>query len=432
MPALLKSQSVEPSAQPKKLEKPAVGKEAEHRRSKVKRADKYWAKKLESGHTQHTQQLINERLEALTHPPPIDPPYPSGLESDDDPYESAWDVPSKPSPYEVTDSEEEQDDVMAYDTETSHQMTLADWDRLRRRQHLHRERREHQQRKDRIAKGATLPLFKNSSKEGATPYIDWRNCIDKMISDKLDEARIRSLVMKLLEGLPKAMARLAFKKGKGMLKDILKALDKLYRRSASYVHLQSEMCNIQQLYKESAQDYYEQLVHLQVTIQDKYPERLHDLELERTTQEAFYNRLCDEYKPMIVHMLEHEDVTVSDLVEAVRKVELIQERHRIQHQDASQYPPSTSTSYHKPAFYKGKDKDKKDDKGNGKGPIKAKAVQIDSDVGSNTDESEDSDAERSADENALWRDGYYCCAVRNAEQTEHFFGACFNCRDEGH
>ena len=108
----------------------------------MRRADKYWAKKLEAGHTQHTQQLIDERLEALTHPPLIDPPYTSGLESDDDPYESARDVPSEPSPYEVTDSEEEQDDIMAYDTETSHQMMVADRDRLRRRQRLRREHRE--------------------------------------------------------------------------------------------------------------------------------------------------------------------------------------------------------------------------------------------------------------------------------------------------
>ena len=75
------------SAPPKKLEKPVVGKEAEHRRSKVRRADKYWARKLEAGHTQHTQRLIDERLEALTHPPLMDPPYASGLTSDDDPYE---------------------------------------------------------------------------------------------------------------------------------------------------------------------------------------------------------------------------------------------------------------------------------------------------------------------------------------------------------
>ena len=148
-----------------------------------------------------------------------------------------------------------------------------------------------------------------------------------MIAEKVDEDRVRSLVMQSLEGPPKDTARLAFKKGKGTLKDILKALDKLYGRSASYVHLQSEMCNIQQLYKESAQDYYERLVCLQVAIQDKYPERLHDMELERTTQEAYYNGLRDEYKPMIVHMLENLDVTVGDLVEAVRKVESIQERH---------------------------------------------------------------------------------------------------------
>ena len=108
----------------------------------MRRADKYWAKKLETGHTQHTQQLIDERLEALTHPPPIDPPYPSRLESNDDPYELAQDVLSKPSPYEVTDSEEEQDNVMAYDTETSHQVMVADRDRLRRRQHLCCEHRE--------------------------------------------------------------------------------------------------------------------------------------------------------------------------------------------------------------------------------------------------------------------------------------------------
>ena len=93
---------------------------------------------------------------------------------------------------------------------------------------------------------------------------------------------------------------------------------------------------------------------------------------------------------------------------------------------------STSTSYHKPAFYKGKDKDKKDNKGNGKGVIKAKAAQIDTDVESDASESNDSDAERSADENALWRDGYYCYAIRHAEQTEHFFRVCFNCRDERH
>ena len=113
--------------------------------------------------------------------------------------------------------------------------------------------------------------------------------MDELITDKLDEKWIWSLVLQSLEGPPKNIACLAYKNGKRSLKNILQALDKLYGRSAPYVHLQLEMCNIQQTYKESAQDYYQRLVRLQVTIQDKYPEHLHDIELERMAQEAFYN-----------------------------------------------------------------------------------------------------------------------------------------------
>ena len=109
--------------------KPVIGEAREHRRKKVRRADVYWARKLESGHTQHVQRLIDEQLEALMHPALVDVPYSSGLDSDNGPYGSAQDAASTPSdslPYEVTDSEEEGDDVVAYDTEDSHQMTVAD------------------------------------------------------------------------------------------------------------------------------------------------------------------------------------------------------------------------------------------------------------------------------------------------------------------
>ena len=190
---------------------------------------------MEAGHTQHTQCLIDERLEELTHPPLIDPPYSSGTDSADELYESAQEplgYTTDPSPFEVTDTEDEdRDNVVEYDTETSHQVTVAERNKQRKKQQQRRDHREHQRRKERLAKGATLPLFKNSSKEGATHYVDWRNCVDEMVADKLDEKRIRSLVMQSLEGPPKDTARLAFKKGKGTLKDILKALDKLYKLS---------------------------------------------------------------------------------------------------------------------------------------------------------------------------------------------------------
>ena len=65
------------SAVPKMKEKAAKTKEPEPWHRKVCRADKYWAKKLEQGYAQHThsQRVIDEWLESLTHPPLLNTPY---------------------------------------------------------------------------------------------------------------------------------------------------------------------------------------------------------------------------------------------------------------------------------------------------------------------------------------------------------------------
>ena len=59
-------------------------------------------------------------------------------------------------------------------------------------------------------------------------------------------------------------------------------------------------------------------------------------------------------------------------------------------------------------------------------------TQVEPDIEPEFRSSAESDEEGSADENALWRDSYYCCAICNVDQSETFFGACFNCRDQGH
>ena len=243
-----------PLAVLKKKEKASKTKKPEPWHGKVCQTDKYWAKKLKQGYAQHThaQLVIDEWLESLTHPPLLDTPYSSEEDTNDGLYESLIEPQSalsdNPSPYQVTDSELEGNDVVAYDIETSHHMTIANRHWLRRKQWLRHEHHECRCQKDCWARGASLPLFKNTSKEGATMYIDWRNSVDELIANKLEEKQIWSLVLQSLEGPPKDTARLAYKNGKGSLKDILQALDKLYSCSASYVHLQSEMCNIQQTY----------------------------------------------------------------------------------------------------------------------------------------------------------------------------------------
>ena len=198
-------------------------------------------------------------MQCLLHTATGPLPMTSDTESREEPYESTveYGATTDALPYEAYDSEEESDDVVAYDTETSHLMTVADRNRQWKKQQQRQDRCEKKKQREHRARGVTLPLFKNSTKEGAMTYIDWHNSVDELVQDKVGVKCIKSLVLQSLEGPPKDMARLANKRGKGTLADILLVLDKAYGQSASYVYLQSGLCNIQQMYKESAQDYFE-------------------------------------------------------------------------------------------------------------------------------------------------------------------------------
>ena len=224
-------------------------------RGKGWRADKHFTKMVAANNLKNLQHKGNEWMQCLLHAATGPLSMTSDAKSREEPYKSAMDygATTDASLYEAYNSEEESDDVMAYDTETSHLTTVADrncqWKKQQQRWDRHEKKK---QRECRVRK-ATLPLFKNSTKEGATTYIDWRNSVDELVQDKVGVERIKSLVLQSLEGPPKDMARLANKRGKGTLANILLVLDKVYGRSVSYIHLQLELCNIQQMYKESAQ-----------------------------------------------------------------------------------------------------------------------------------------------------------------------------------
>ena len=64
-------------------------KEPEPQCWKVHQSDKYWARNLEQGYAQHThtQWVIDEWLQSVTHPSLLDTPYSSAEDTKDGPYE---------------------------------------------------------------------------------------------------------------------------------------------------------------------------------------------------------------------------------------------------------------------------------------------------------------------------------------------------------
>ena len=176
------------------------------------------------------QHKGDERMQCLLHSAAGPSLMTSDAESREEPYESAMDygVTTDASPYEAYDSEEELDNVMAYNTEMSHFTMVADRNHQQKKQQQCRDWCEKKKQRECRARGATLPLFKNSMKEGAMMYIDWCNSVDELVQDKVGMEHIRSLVLQSLEGPSKDTARLANKRGKGTLADILLVLDKAY------------------------------------------------------------------------------------------------------------------------------------------------------------------------------------------------------------
>ena len=174
---------------------------------------------------------------------------------------------------------------------------------------------------------------------------------------------------------------------------------------------------------------FERMVRLQVAIQDKYPTRLKDAELEQTAQEAYFNGLRDEFKPRVAYMLDNPGIKVTDLVETVQHIEAATEWRHIQRQDASYYLASTSA---KPAYQKDQRNDTNGKHNHNQGVINAKPAQIESDPSSEEEDPEEAERQRIANENAIWQDRYYMCTAAKADNIDMFYNMCYNCHEPGH
>ena len=264
-------------------------------------------------------------------------------------------------------------------------------------------------------------------------YVDWHQQVQALIDRGIPVRRVRDLVMEALEGPLKSDALGKYNQEDKSLKDILGVLDKVYGGQTSYIALQSELCNMQQAYGESAKAFYQRMTPIIVQIQEKHAGHLKEEELANTAKDAFYNGLREEYKPLIAHKVDKPDIRVSDLLQEVQKIEENKARRW------ARYPPSVSArnnynnNSHSPTYkgqsdgtgYKGSHyKDKKLD------TIGVRMVNADDpDDGAIPVETEVKSPE---DGITIWNDGYYYCLRQQADDVDHHTGTCYNCKETGH
>ena len=172
----------------------------------------------------------------------------------------------------------------------------------------HRDRREHRKmnaRKQRDCRNGrvVLPLFWESTKEGALTYTDWRLEVEEYIVKKYPRPKIKEAMFTSLEGKAKQNYQACDERGDLSPEKILEKMDMIYGTSVSFRDLNAKLCRLKQGAQESPKDYYEQMVDISVALKEYHGDRFQPRELARMKKQCFFTGLWENYKYLVSHLI---------------------------------------------------------------------------------------------------------------------------------
>ena len=113
-----------------------------------------------------------------------------------------------------------------------------------------------------------LPLFQESTKEGALTYMDWRLEVEENIMKGYSGSKIKDAMFTSLEVKAKRNYQACDKKGNLTPKKILEKMDMIYGTSTLFRVLNAKLCCLKQGPQKSPKDYYECMVDISVALKE--------------------------------------------------------------------------------------------------------------------------------------------------------------------
>ena len=205
----------------------------------------------------------------------------------------------------------------------------------KRRKQKHQDRRASRKTnakklKDRWSGRVVLPLFWESTKEGALTYANWRLEVEEYIMKGYSGSKIKDAMFTSLEGKAKRNYQACDEKGDLMPEKILEKMDMIYGTSTSFRVLNAKLCGLKQGPQESPKDYYECMVDISVALKEYHGDRFQPGELARMKKACFFAGLRENYKYLVSHLKDQEDIDPVFMLKEIREC------------DESRYPASTS------------------------------------------------------------------------------------------
>ena len=336
-------------------------------------------------------------------------------------------------PEEDRDDVEGDDDDVSVGSDTTFKSSGHDTDRTNRTTTANRTQR-HNQRKRKESRGrrptnarkederrkgkVVLSLFRDSPKEGALTYTDWRREVEEYIRKGYDDNRIKDAMLSSVEGQAYVNFRSCDEGRNRTPAQILKEMDSIYNVSVTFRDLNARMCGLKQGMNEPIKTYYERMADISVKLEQYHGDHFGPGELKMMKKDCFYAGLKEHNKYLVSHMKDREQYGPAQMLREIRE------------QEDSRYPANTSpkphhtdsgnkntshynknSTYDKPRAY----------------TVRHTDVQIPDQGGDEPDLSPTNDI--NPDE--IYDEGYYVAVINTANEADKW-GRCFNCGKEGH
>ena len=311
-------------------------------RGMIRRADKYLA------------QRHGKEPEWIPGTVPILPAFSDRAATLDDyhsarePSESEYDT-EETDPEENRDDVEEDDDDVSVGSDTTFKSSSHNMDRTNRTTTANRTQRRNQRKRkesqgrrptnarkeDERRKGkVVLSLFRDSPKEGALMYTDWRREVEEYIRKGYDDNRIKDAMLSSVKGQVYVNFCSCDEGRNRTPAQILKEMDSIYNVSVTFRDLNARMCGLKQGMNEPIKTYYERMADISVKLEQYHGDRFGPGELKMMKKDCFYAGLKEHNKYLVSHMKDREQNGPAQMLREIRE------------QEDSRYPANTSPKPH--------------------------------------------------------------------------------------
>ena len=134
---------------------------------------------------------------------------------------------------------------------------------------------------DRKKSKVVLSMFRDSQKEGALEYADWRAEVEEYIKKGYEDNKIKDAMLFSLEGKARRNFRHCDEHGDLTPAEILKRMDMSYNASVDFRELNARLCGLKQGAFEPPKDYYNHMVDICVALREYHQDRFQPGELSR-------------------------------------------------------------------------------------------------------------------------------------------------------